>query len=270
MSKKNIRTPYSKTTQVDITSLLNTNLSTTINNQIGGVKKSKNTQKKHKKNNQNDSDIESSQYGSGSDTEDEENEENEENEEIEEIEEIKKIKKKDKKKIKIKNENIDIDDNENNEEEQDEDEIEEADEEEEDEDEEEEEKEEIEKEDLENDDSDKETVNNNKCYSKFAKTKNDFDFEEYFKDDDITITKKGRVGKPILFKYEQVRLLSDRSRQLAEGAKPMIKNTTGLTHKEIALLELKNKIMPLIIERPIPNAGTERWHLSELDIPDYD
>jgi DNA-directed RNA polymerase subunit K/omega len=122
------------------------------------------------------------------------------------------------------------------------------------------------------DDDDKETLDtNNKCYSKYAKDKDDdFDLDEYFKDDDIVITKTGRVGKPILFKYEKVRLLSDRSRQLAEGAKPMIKNTAGLSHKEIALLELKNKLIPLIIERPIPNAGSERWRLSELEIPDYD
>ena len=62
----------------------------------------------------------------------------------------------------------------------------------------------------------------------------------------------------------------DRTKQLTQGAKPMIKNTTGLSHKEIALLELKNKIIPLIIERPIPNSGTERWRLSELEIPEYD
>jgi len=50
----------------------------------------------------------------------------------------------------------------------------------------------------------------------------------------------------------------------------MIKNTTGLSHKEVALLELKSKLIPLIIERPIPNAGTERWRLSELEIPEFD
>jgi len=46
----------------------------------------------------------------------------------------------------------------------------------------------------------------------------------------------------------------------------MIKNTVGLSHKEVALLELKNKVIPLIIERPIPNVGVEKWKLSELEI----
>jgi DNA-directed RNA polymerase subunit K/omega len=71
-----------------------------------------------------------------------------------------------------------------------------------------------------------------------------------------------------LFKYEKVRLLSTRAKQLSGGAKPMIKDTTGLSSKEIALLELKNKMIPLIIERPIPNIGIERWKLSELEIMD--
>lgn len=109
-----------------------------------------------------------------------------------------------------------------------------------------------------------------KCLTKNIKEKTqaELDLLEYFKDDDDKIIKTGRLCKPILFKYEKVRLLADRSRQLAQGAKPMIKNTTGLSHKEIALLELKNKLIPLIIERPIPNAGTEKWRLSELEIPE--
>ena len=46
----------------------------------------------------------------------------------------------------------------------------------------------------------------------------------------------------------------------------MLKNYSGLSSKEIALEELKNKIIPLIIERPVPNVGIEKWKLSELEI----
>jgi hypothetical protein len=49
----------------------------------------------------------------------------------------------------------------------------------------------------------------------------------------------------------------------------MLKNIDGLSSKEIAKMELKNKIIPLIIERPVPNSGVERWKLSELEIPEY-
>lgn len=108
-----------------------------------------------------------------------------------------------------------------------------------------------------------------KCYSKYALPDNDeIDYDELFADDDFKMKKTERLSKPILFKYEKVRLLSTRAKQLAQGAKPMIKNIVGLSPKEIALLELKNKVIPLIIERPVPNSGVERWKLSELEIPE--
>jgi DNA-directed RNA polymerase subunit K/omega len=248
--KKIIKTPYSKTNPVDIASLLtNSNLVANITpllNQTGGKRtniKEPIIQKKSKKEDDDISESESesdtdSQYGKGKDNDGEVEEEEEEEGEEDEIEAIPVV--------------DEIEDEEGNDEEDNVNDM------------------KSEASDDDDNDDDKETVDvNNKCYSKYAKN-NDLDLDEYFKDDDIIITKAGRVGKPILFKYEKVRLLCDRSRQLAEGAKPMIKNTAGLSHKEIALLELKNKLIPLIIERPIPNAGSERWRLSELEIPEYD
>jgi DNA-directed RNA polymerase I, II, and III subunit RPABC2 len=108
----------------------------------------------------------------------------------------------------------------------------------------------------------------NKCYPKFIDIDEDIDIDEYFNEEDNKIIKNDRISKPILTKYEKVRLLSDRTRQLAQGAKPMIKNTSGYSHKEIARMELVHKLIPLIIERPIPNVGTEKWKLSELEIFD--
>ena len=109
-----------------------------------------------------------------------------------------------------------------------------------------------------------------KCYSKYVSSDaDDMYYDELFADDEFKMKKNVRLTKPVLFKYEKVRLLSTRAKQLAQGAKPMIKNTTGLSSKEIALLELKNKVIPLIIERPVPNSGVERWKLSELEIPDF-
>jgi DNA-directed RNA polymerase subunit K/omega len=123
-----------------------------------------------------------------------------------------------------------------------------------------------------NDNDNDNDIDNKKCYSKYATDKNDdeLDLDEIFKDDEININKIGRMSKPILFKYEKVRILADRTRQLAQGAKPMIKNTTGLSDKEIALLELKHKIIPIKIQRPIPNSTSEEWGLKELEIPEYD
>jgi len=78
------------------------------------------------------------------------------------------------------------------------------------------------------------------------------------------IADKDRITKPYLTIYERVRLLGDRAKQLAGGAKPMIKNVDHLKPKEIAELEIENNIIPLIIERPLPNGKKERWKISEL------
>ena len=68
-------------------------------------------------------------------------------------------------------------------------------------------------------------------------------------------------------KYERTRLLGIRSKQLIDNAKPMLKNILANTNiKEIAIQELNNKVIPLIIERPLPNGKYELWHLSELEI----
>jgi len=77
-----------------------------------------------------------------------------------------------------------------------------------------------------------------------------------------------RITKRILSKYEYVRLLSDRTIQLSQGAKSMISNTNNLSYKEIADLEIRNKVIPLIIERPLPNGLKERFKINELKLKD--
>lgn len=111
----------------------------------------------------------------------------------------------------------------------------------------------------------------NKCFYKHAEEDSDqeTEMELTFDDDNIQETKDivpkdQRITKPILFKFERVRLLGDRIQQLTLGAKPMIKNAENFSPKEIALLELKNNVIPLIIERPLPNGKKERWMTSEL------
>jgi DNA-directed RNA polymerase subunit K/omega len=88
-----------------------------------------------------------------------------------------------------------------------------------------------------------------KCYSKYAKIDYDeLDFDELFGDESVLIGKNVRISKPILTKYEFVRLLTDRTKQLAQGAKQMLKNTSELSSKEIAKLEIKIHIMFIKID----------------------
>lgn len=75
-----------------------------------------------------------------------------------------------------------------------------------------------------------------------------------------------RITRPILTKYERVRILAERRQQLVLGAKPMIRVSDKIPEKEIASLELKAKVIPFIIVRTLPNGNVEHWQLSELDI----
>jgi len=72
---------------------------------------------------------------------------------------------------------------------------------------------------------------------------------------------------PILTKYEKTRILGLRAKQLNNGAKPMIKmNVPIIDGYLIALKELEEKAIPVIIRRPIPNGSSEYWHLKDLEI----
>ena len=100
----------------------------------------------------------------------------------------------------------------------------------------------------------------------------EFEAEDDFSEDDENVdTSKyvepdKRITKNYMTIYERVRLLGERSKQLSLGAKPMIKNVENLNPKEVAKLELENKVMPLIVIRTLPNGLKEKWKVSELEI----
>lgn len=72
---------------------------------------------------------------------------------------------------------------------------------------------------------------------------------------------------PILTKYEKTRILGQRAKQLNNGAKPLVKLPVPLIDGYlIALKELEEKMIPVIIRRPLPNGASEYWHLKDLEI----
>jgi DNA-directed RNA polymerase I, II, and III subunit RPABC2 len=81
-----------------------------------------------------------------------------------------------------------------------------------------------------------------------------------------------RITSPMITKYEKVRLLCDRTTQLALGAKPMIRGVEQIKHhdreKMIAQLEFEARVIPIIIERERPDGAFEEWKLSELKYKD--
>ena len=71
---------------------------------------------------------------------------------------------------------------------------------------------------------------------------------------------------PILSKYERTRILGQRSTQLQNGANPFIDVPSGIINSmTIAEMELKEKKIPFIIRRPLPNRGCEYWKVEDLE-----
>ena len=97
---------------------------------------------------------------------------------------------------------------------------------------------------------------------------------EYFDDEEVEVQpdttveyvkKEERISAKKLTKYEMVRILGERQKQLTMGAKPLIKNFQGLPYDKIAEEELKLNMIPFKIRRPLPNGKYELWTLDELN-----
>jgi DNA-directed RNA polymerase subunit K/omega len=72
---------------------------------------------------------------------------------------------------------------------------------------------------------------------------------------------------PMLTKYEKTRILGQRAKQINNGARPLIPITPNMIDGYlIALKELEEKKIPVIIRRPLPNGASEYWHLRDLEI----
>jgi len=83
--------------------------------------------------------------------------------------------------------------------------------------------------------------------------------------DGIIIDKLHRTI-PYLTKYEKARILGQRAKQINSGAYPFVKvPETVIDGYIIAEMELKQKRIPFIIRRPLPNGGSEYWKVQELE-----
>lgn len=92
--------------------------------------------------------------------------------------------------------------------------------------------------------------------------------EEVYTDEIVEptmIEPEKRMSRAKLTKYERVRILAARTKQLALGAPPLVKNIKGKSPMEIAVIELSFNMIPFKIRRPMPNNTYEIWKLSELE-----
>lgn len=90
------------------------------------------------------------------------------------------------------------------------------------------------------------------------------DIEVNIKSNGEFVSKQDRISSNRLTKYEMVRILGERTKQLTIGAKPLIKNYGDLSYEKIAEEEFKKNMIPFKIKRPLPNGKFEIWSLDEL------
>lgn len=84
-------------------------------------------------------------------------------------------------------------------------------------------------------------------------------YETYYSTDKVT--------KPFLTKFERAKILGVRSEMLASGSPALVNVPSHIQNTyDIALLEYKEKKIPLIIKRSLPNGKIEYWRLEDLSI----
>jgi len=72
---------------------------------------------------------------------------------------------------------------------------------------------------------------------------------------------------PFITKYEKARILGERAKQLDAGAMPLIEiDSSVIDGYLIALKEFESKVIPFIIQRPLPSGASEYWKFSDLEI----
>ena len=79
-----------------------------------------------------------------------------------------------------------------------------------------------------------------------------------------------RITTRFLTKYEKARVLGTRALQLSMNAPPMVTVEGETDPLEIAYKELREKKIPFIIRRYLPDGSFEDWKLDELAIHERD
>lgn len=88
------------------------------------------------------------------------------------------------------------------------------------------------------------------------------------RDKDGNILDEYHKTVPILTKYERTRVLGERTRQIQQGSPLFIENPDNIIDSYVlAEMELKQKKIPFIIQRPLPyGSSIEYWRLADLEI----
>merc|ERR1712129_22894 len=88
------------------------------------------------------------------------------------------------------------------------------------------------------------------------------DIQQQQQNDQDNVVK--RITTPYLTKYEKARILGTRALQISMGAPIMIETIGETDPLEIAMKELRERKIPMIIRRFLPDGTFEDWKVSEL------
>nr|CAG4638201.1 EOG090X0MJU [Chydorus sphaericus] len=77
-----------------------------------------------------------------------------------------------------------------------------------------------------------------------------------------------RITTPYMTKYERARVLGTRALQIAMCAPVMVELEGETDPLQIAMKELKQKKIPIIIRRYLPDGSYEDWGIDELIVND--
>ncbi|ORZ26380.1 RNA polymerase, subunit omega/K/RPB6 [Lobosporangium transversale] len=81
------------------------------------------------------------------------------------------------------------------------------------------------------------------------------------------VAKEDRTTTPYMTKYERARVLGARALQISMNA-PVLVDLEGETDSlNIAMKELNNKMIPLVVRRYLPDNTYEDWEVSEMILP---
>ena len=101
--------------------------------------------------------------------------------------------------------------------------------------------------------------------------------EDEFHEDELAGTQPGmktdpskRTTTPYMTKYERARVLGTRPLQIAMCAPLMVEHEQETDPLQIAMRELKEKKIPMIIRRYLPDGSFEDWSIDELIITDWE
>ena len=87
-------------------------------------------------------------------------------------------------------------------------------------------------------------------------------------DVDLSILESDKITDPYMSSFEFTRLIACRDLQLKNNADPLIDVEGESNTLEVARKELYALVIPLVIQRTLPDGRTECWKVSELHIPD--